>query len=154
MSTPSDGPITPITPEERAKRYEELRRRSMLSAIFAQHRNPDMVVRWVRDDNHDIARHKHLGFVFAKDNPKVPEDKRLIDTVVGISDDGFYRTGDVILMQIDREAYDFYLAENVRRSREMMTSGKSNFKDSARRQHVPTFDREEFFDSKTIEFHK
>ncbi len=133
-----------LSPEERARRYDELRRKSELSPIYARHRDPDMYVRWARDDKRDIATHKHLGFTFAKDNPKTPEEKRTIDTVVDISEDGMYRMGDVILMQIDRDAYEFYNAENVRRSREMVNTGKKVFREEAAKMRVPTFERDEF----------
>jgi hypothetical protein len=134
--------LTPLTDEERQRRYETLRRKSSLSAIHAEHRNPGLKVRWVRDDKFDVAFHKHMGFEFCKDNPKTPEAQRQIDTVVAISDDGMYRTGDVILMQINRDDYEFYQRENVRRSREMVDAGKKTFRSEAQKMDVPTFERD------------
>ena len=128
--------------EERHRRYAELTRRASLSPIYARHRDPAMYVRWVRDDKYDIATHKHMLFEFAKDSPKTPEPQRRINTVVPVSDDGLYRTGDVILMEIKRDDYEFYLNENVKRSKLMVNSGKDSFKNDAKRLKVPTFDRD------------
>jgi hypothetical protein len=147
----------PLTDEERRARYEFLRRRSMLSPIYAIHRNPDWVVRWVFNGKiqSEITTHLHLGFEFATDDPTVEASERQIDTVVPISDDGFYRTGDVILMQIPKIDYDFYLSENVRQSRLMVDQGKEGFKEEAKRIKLPTgkrafrtFDRDEVMDDR------
>lgn len=134
--------FTPMTDDERRKRYDELRRRSSLSRIFARHRNPDMYVKWARDDRHDIALHKHLGFELVKDNPRLAEAKRMIDTVVPISEDGFYRTGDVILVQIPRLDYEFYCQMNVEESRRMVNAGKEGFKADAAKLGIPVFERD------------
>jgi hypothetical protein len=113
-----------------------------------------MFTRWVHVGHQDQSHHSTLGFKTVNENPKLPLEKRKIDTTIPISEDGCYRNGDVILMEIDRETYEFYLAENARLSREMINSGKETFKDAARRQRVPSFDRDEFFDPKTNQFHR
>lgn len=150
----------PMTDEERRARYDLLRRKSNLSPIYAKHKNPDWVVRWVfaGKNQQDITLHNHLGFEFAKDDTKAPESERQIDTVVPLSEDGCYRTGDVVLMQIPKIDYDFYLAENARRSKELMNMGKDGFKTDAQRLTttsgnvlVRTFDRDE---SGIPQFHK
>jgi hypothetical protein len=144
-----------MTPEEREKKYEELRRRANgLSKNKAEHRNPDMVVRWVHIGNQDQSYHVGLGFKVVQENPKTPLERRKVDTMIPISEDGMYRNGDVILMEIDRATYEFYLEENARLSRLQINSGKENFKDAARRQRVPSFDRDEFFDPRTNQFHR
>lgn len=131
-----------LSPEERAKRYEELSRRSTLSAIYARHRDPNLYVRWARDDKWDVPGHLHLGFEYAKDNPKAKRENRRIDTVVPISDDGCYRTGDVVLMEIERDAYEFYCNQNVLRARLMIDQGQQEFRNEARKRNVPTFTRD------------
>lgn len=142
MAEETFTPPLRLSPEERARRYEELSRKTMLSAIYARHRDPNLYVRWARDDKFDIATHRHLGFDFARDNPKTKLENRRIDTVVPISDDGFYRTGDVILMEIDRDTYDFYCNKNVERSRDQMEQGPREFRNEARKRRVPTFTRD------------
>lgn len=131
-----------LTPEERARRYAELRQKSALGAIYARHRDPNMYVRWVRDDRRDIAIHKHLGFVFATDDPRASEEKRRIDTTVELEKDGFYRTGDVILMEIDRDAYEFYCQESVERSKAQRNVGKESFLHEAAKLDIDTFELE------------
>ena len=135
-------PPKKLTPEERERRYAELRRKSSLSPLWAEHRDPAMHVRWVRDDKNDIAYHKHLGYDFAKDRVEVPEAARSIDTVVQISEDGFYRHGDVILMQIDKDTHEYYSQRDVEYGRQMVGAGIANFKETAARLNVPTFERD------------
>lgn len=133
----------PMTDEERRRRYDELRKRSALSRIYARHRDPDMYVRWARDDKHDIALHKHLGFEMVREpNPKAPESRRIVETVVPMSEDGMYRTGDVILMQIPRVDYEFYAEENAKESRRMLNAGKEGFKHNAKLHGIPVFERD------------
>ena len=142
MPEPQEPAFKPMTDDERRRRYEELRRRSSLSRIYARHRNPDMYVKWARDDRYDRALHKHLGFEIVHEDPKKPEARRLIDTVVPISDDGFYRTGDVILVQIPRIDYEFYCQMNVEESRRMVNAGKEGFKSDAAKLGIPVFERD------------
>ena len=146
--TPS---FTPLTPEELARRYEKLRERAAKGPIYAVHRNPQMHVRWVHrgynnkenvDISQDISNHRHMGYEFAKDDPNKPEEERLIDTVVGISLDGQYRTGDVVLMQIDRASHDYYHACERQASRDMLSGTKANFKNEAALQGVEAFEFE------------
>jgi hypothetical protein len=144
----SDLPVSHVptlTPEERAARYEELRRRSVTSRIFARAKDPGIAVRWVRRDtnNHDVSLHEYLGFKIAKDNPKRPKEQRRFETAVPLGDDGIYVCGDVILMEISREDYEFYLSEGVARSRAQMDSGKAAFHEEAHKAKVPTFERDQ-----------
>jgi hypothetical protein len=134
--------VLPMTSEERSRRYERMRRRSQESAIFARPRDPNVYVRWVRDDKHDVSRHRHMGFRIVKENPKLAEDKRRIDTVVELGEDGTYRTGDVVLMEIAKDDYDYLLQEAVQRSRDQVDVGKETFRSEAEKLEVPTFERE------------
>ncbi len=83
----------------------------------------------------ELGRLEYLGFVIVRDNPKQPAWK-----ANGSREDGTYIVGDVILMEIDSEIYDFLLNENVERSTQMIEGASSGFKDEAARQNVPTFD--------------
>lgn len=132
-----------LTPEERERRYAEMRRKSSLSPIWAVHRDPDMHIRWVRDDKNDIAYHRHLGYEFAHDKKNTPESARSIETVVPISEDGFYRHSDVILMQIDRATHEYYQQRDVDYAKQMVGAGIENFKETARRFNCPTFQRDQ-----------
>ena len=52
-STPVAATIARLTPEERAKRYADLRKRTSLSPLWAEVRDPEMHLRWVRNDKND-----------------------------------------------------------------------------------------------------
>lgn len=134
----------PMTPEEREARYEELRRRSQISQIFAECRNPNIAVRWVRkDDPNDIALHEWMGFRIAKDNPRVAKEKRRFNTAIPPKEDGTYVLGDVILMEIPKDDYDFFVNEGIQRSRELVDGGKKAFVSEANKLGVPTFQRDQ-----------
>lgn len=136
-------PTPTLTPEERERRYEELRRRQEIPRTFAECRDPSIEVRWVRkDDANDISLHEWLGFKIAKDNAKLPKDKRRFNTAIPPNEDGHYVCGDVILMEIPKDDYDFYLAEGVRRSTASVDGGKKVFIDEAKKREVPVFIRD------------
>lgn len=148
-NTPAnDDPVVPttkpLTDEQRAKRYDELRRRQQMSRIFAQCNNPDISVRWVRkDDSNDISYHEWMGFkVAVEPDPNAPKDKRRFNTAVPCNEEGKYVVGDVILMEIPRDDYEFYLSECTKRSTEMVDAGKDNFITEAQRMDVPVFERD------------
>jgi len=133
-----------LTPEERAARYEELRKRSAISRIYAKARNPAIEVRWVRkDDLNDIALHEYWGFKIAREpNPKAPKEKRRFDTAVPPRDDGTYVCGDVILMEIAKDDYDFYLNQNRAIANSMISDGQRAFRDEAEKLDVATYVRD------------
>ena len=133
-----------LTPEERALRYEELRRRQLNSRIFAEARNPAIAVRWVRkDDPNDIALHEWWGFIIAKEpNPKAPKDKRRFHTAIPPREDGTYICGDVILMEIAKDDYDFYLNQNRATANEMIPQGQRAFREEAAKLDVVTYARD------------
>jgi hypothetical protein len=144
MANESKTPA-PLSAEERQSRYDELRRRAATSRIFAEARDKSLAVRWVRQhDATDISYHQWLGFSFAKEpDPKASRDKRLYNTAIEPDPDGCYRLGDVILMVINKDDYDFYCNENVELSRKMVDNGKKSFRDDARKLDVPTFERDQ-----------
>ena|SRR5215831_13665414 len=133
-----------LTPEERVARYEELRRRSAMSRIFAEARNPAIAVRWVRkDDPNDLALHEWWGFIIAKEpNPKAPKEKRRFNTAIPPREDGTYVCGDVILMEIAKDDYDFYLNQNRAMANSMIDNGQKAFRDEAEKLEVATFMRD------------
>ena len=137
-----ETPPVPLTPEERERRYEELRQRSANSRIYVEPRDPNIAVRWVRNDPHDISLHEWMGFKFAKDNPKLPKEQRRFQTTVQLREDGTYILGDVILMEIARDDYEFYINEGIQRSRDLVHAGKRAFRTEAAKLDVPTFERD------------
>ena len=146
-NTPEVQPFKPpmkLTPEERTKRYEELRERMIKGPLFVESRDPDMHLRWVRNDPNDIATHRHLGYDFVTSRKDVPEHQRPVKTYVPLSVDGEYHHGDVILMQIDRETHEWYQQQDIEYAIRLAGAGKENFKDSARRLGVPVFERDQY----------
>ena len=141
---PVSPDVQPLEPEERARRYEELRRRTMMSRIYAKCKNPAIEVRWIRkDDPNDIALHEHWGFSVAKEpNPKAPKEKRRFDTAIPPREDGTYICGDVILYEIAKDDYDFYLNQNRATANALIEHGQRVFRDEASKLEVQTFVRD------------
>jgi len=133
-----------LTPEQRAARYEELRRRSAKSRIFARSKNPAIEVRWIRkDDPTDIAFHKWLGFRVAMEPyPKARIEDRLFETSVPPNLDGTYTCGDVILYQSAKDDYDFHLNQNRAMANSMISDGQKAFRDEAEKLEIATFMRD------------
>lgn len=145
MANQPDASSRPVklSPEERARRYAELRKRTSLSPLWAEARDPEIHLRWVRNDRNDIAFHRHLGYYFCSDKPETPEEVRSIKTYVGLTN-GKYEHGDVILMAVDKDTHEFYQQEDVAYAKGLVGAGVENFKETARRFNVPTFQRDQF----------
>jgi hypothetical protein len=124
-----------LTPEQRRQRYDELRAR--MGRQMTEVTPPaGKAGYWARvNDAPEMGRLENLGFVVVKDNPSAPAWK-----ANGAKDDGTYVIGDVILMEIDADLYQFLLDENIERGRQMVEGGSDSFKLEAQRQGVPTFD--------------
>lgn len=144
--------IKPMTDEERKKRYAELRGRMEMSRIYVEPPK-GVAVRWVRkDDSIDISKHEWMGFRIVVDDPKLPalkqsespgtSGRRRFRTAIPCNADGTYVIGDVILMEIPAEDYEFFLSEGVARSRALVDAGKKNFLAEAEKLDVPAFERD------------
>jgi len=142
--TPLIGPLSTLTPEQRVTRYEELRRRASMSKIYARCRNPEIEVRWIRrNDPADIALHEWWGFTLATEpDPKAPRVKRRFDTAIPPREDGTYICGDVILYEVPKDVYDFYLNQNRATANSMISDGQKAFRDEAEKLEVATFMRD------------
>src|SRR5262252_3048136 len=142
--TPLVGPLSSLTPEQRAARYEELRRRAALSKIYARCNNPEIEVRWIRkDDPTDIAYHEWMGFTVATEpDPEAPRAKRRFDTAIPPRLDGTYICGDVILYEVPKDVYDFHLNQNRAIANSMISDGQKAFRDEAEKLEVATFMRD------------
>lgn len=142
MSTPSSpvvqptsaAPAKPLSNEEKQQRFAELRARmseSRLKVIAP----PGRTAYWARkEDEQELSRLDYMGFRIVHDDPKAPKFK-----ASGLREDGTYCLGDVILMDIDTETYEFYLEEDHRQSEALVSSVKQSFIDDAEKQGVPTF---------------
>lgn len=124
-----------LTPEERRQRYAELRAR-MGRSMTETTPPAGKAGYWARkDDVNEMGRLEYIGFTIVRDNPKAPVWK-----ANGLKEDGTYIVGDVILMEIDADLYEFLLQENVERGRQMIEGAGESFKQEAERQGVPSFD--------------
>ena len=124
-----------LTPEQRRQRYDELRAR-MGHSMTEVTPPAGKAGYWARiNDAPEMGRLEYLGFKIVRDDPKHPAWK-----ANGSKEDGTYVIGDVILMEIDADIYEFLLHENVERGREMIEGASESFKMEAQRQGVPTFD--------------
>lgn len=149
----------PMTAEERERRYAELRGRMQMSRIFVEP-PAGIAVRWVRkDDPVDISTHKWMGFEHVVEDIALPALKegerpgmpgrRRFRTAVPANADGTYTVGDVILMEIAEDDYEFYIQEGVNRSRSLVDAGKENFLSEAEKHDVPVFERDKAGNIKT-----
>jgi hypothetical protein len=135
--TPASAPPakTALTLEERRQRYVDLRAR-MGRSMTEVTPPAGKAGYWARkDDANEMGRLEYIGFIIVHDDPKQP-----IWKANGAKEDGTYIIGDVILMEIDAETYEFLLNENVERGRQMIEGASESFKSEAARQGVPTFD--------------
>jgi len=138
-------PLTPptLTPEEREKRYAELREKAARSRIHAVCRDPNIHVRWVRNEPNDLSLHEWMEYKIAREpRPKAPKDQRRFDTAIPPNDDGTYIIGDVILMECPRDALEFYLNEAYGLSEKMAGAAQKVFRHEAEKLDVPTFVRD------------
>ena len=141
MSTPSSpiqptsaSPAKPLSDLERKQRFAELRERMKESRLKVV-APPGKTGYWARkDDEQELSRLDYMGFKIVHDDPKKP-----LWHAAGSREDGTYCLGDVILMEIDTEIYDFYLEEDRRQSEALVGSVKQQMLDDAEKQGVPTF---------------
>jgi hypothetical protein len=91
---------------------------------------------WARkNDTSEMARLDYLGFRVVREVPGVPHRYE----AQGFRDDGTYVMGDVILMEIRTEDYQFFLNENSVRAEGMSEAAKAKFLADAERAGAPTF---------------
>lgn len=127
--------MSDLSPEERKKAYAALRLRmskSKLEVIAP----PGLSPYWARKgDDTELARLDYLGFRIVKELDR----SKLRFKAQGLKEDGTYVMGDVILMCIPTDEYEFYLSENADRSSQMSSAAKAKFIEDAERQGAPTF---------------
>ncbi len=129
---------TQLSPEEKKQRFAELRERLGKSRIQAvPPPGSNLVGYWARkDDPGELSRLEYFGYVIVHDDPKAPKWK-----ASGLKEDGTYVLGDVILMSIDQDIYDFLQERNQEQSQALMAGAKENFKQEAMKSDVPVFER-------------
>jgi hypothetical protein len=129
-------PAKQLSDEERRALFAELRKR-LSTSLIATTPPPGMHAYWARkNDEGELSRLGALGFFIVNDEPP-PNNKWKAG---GHRADGTYVVGDVILMGIPEEYFQFYLDENDRQSSSMVASVKESFVSEAEKVGVPTFE--------------
>lgn len=125
----------PLTPEEKRQRFAELRKRMGRSQIEVIPPAGKIGYWAPTDDTREMGRLAWLGFIIVHDDPKKP-----IWKANGAKSDGTYVVGDVILMEIESETYDFYQQEYRDLNLAQRTNSARTFQEDAETQGVPTFE--------------
>lgn len=130
----SATPVKQLSDDERRKQFAQLRERmsrSRLEVTAPPGRHPY----WARkQDEQELARLEWLGFTVVRDDPKAPLWK-----AAGLREDGTYSLGDVILMSIDEDTYQFLLEEDAQKAQNLVGSVKQSTEDEINKAGAPTF---------------
>lgn len=137
---PGSAPTTiPKDPEARREWYRQMRERMGKSRFAVEKVPAGYTPYWARkDDEAELSRLDMYGFKIVHDDPKNPRYK-----ANGLRDDGTYVLGDVILMEIQTEMYEFYKEENLEQARMLVEGVPQSFINEAEKQKVPAFEVDE-----------
>ena len=128
--------VKPLTREQRKEKFAHIREKMRVSPLKVTG-EPHKAYYWARkDDETEMARLNYLGFTVVND----PDGKVKAS---GKRQDGTYIMGDVILMEIDKELYEYFKDENLERAENLIASAKEDFIGESAKQGVPTFERGE-----------
>lgn len=134
----SATPAKPLTREERRARFVHLREQHSVSPLKVTG-DPSKAYYWARKDSTaELSRLQFKGFEIVHDDVKSPKIQ-----AAGRQLDGTYIMGDVILMHIDKELYEFFKDENLEKGENRLTQAEQDFIGEAAKQGVPTFERGE-----------
>lgn len=123
-----------LTAEEREKLFSDLRDRMGESRLKVVAPAGVHVV-WARkDDVSELARLEYLGYQVVHDDPKKP-----VYRANGLRQDGTYIQGDVILMWVHEEVWQFLQQEQAERSTAYAAGFDTNFQEAAGKAKIPTF---------------
>ena len=133
----ASAPVGPSrSPEEKKALYQKLRARLGQSRFRVAKSAPGFTPYWARkDDAEEMSRLDVLGFRIVHDDPKSPRYQ-----ANGLKEDGTYQLGDVILMEISTDEYDFYKQDNLERAHVLAYGAKKAFINEAQGQNVPAFE--------------
>lgn len=144
MSAVEKPKTTPVLTTEELDKAEKLKKKELYEKLRLRMGTSKLSVQgpagftpyWARkEDDTEMARLDYLGFRVVRELEGQPKRYK----AQGSRADGTYTMGDVILMEIPTEEYDFYRGENSRRAAEMASSAKAKFVEDAEKQGAPTF---------------
>lgn len=128
-------PRPPLSPAEKKVLYAKLKDRMRRQALEVSKCPQGRTPYWARkQDRNEMSRLDVLGFKPVVDNPK-----NQLWVANGRKEDGTFQLGDLILMEIDSDSYDYYLQDNIERSDALVRAAKEDFRAEASKQGVPTF---------------
>lgn len=121
--------------EETKKKFAELKSRMGRSRLEVK--SPaGYTPYWARKgDTAELSRLDYLGFRIVREKPG--QERRY--SAQGYRDDGTYVMGDVILMEIRTEDYNFFLSENAKRGEQMSEAAKAKLVEDLESKGAPTF---------------
>jgi hypothetical protein len=124
-----------LSPEEKKILYAKLRERMRRQVLEVSKCPQGRTPYWARkQDRNEMSRLDVLGFKPVVDDPESP-----LWGANGRKEDGTFQLGDLILMEIDSDSYDYYLQDNIERSDALVRAAKEDFRAEASKQGVPTF---------------
>lgn len=127
-----------LTPEERKRRYTEMRAKLGRSKIETKAPEGTTVIWAMKDNEYERARMDWLGFKVVVEDMKPGAKRRF--SAAGLKEDGTYVLGDVILMEIDTETYLLQKQIEIDDFELLRQSIPEEFKSSAKKEEVPTFE--------------
>lgn len=144
ISVASAKPLLLLSPEEKKRRWREMSAKARFADQTLVIGLPEVHYFWANNtDDSELIRLQSMGYTIVKE----PQPQEVLSgkvkpkiTAAGLKEDGTYVRGDVILMQVPQEDYEFFLLDIEQRHEEGMNSVKTEFLDSAAQQGVPTFE--------------
>lgn len=140
----SAKPLRELTLDEKKKRYQELRSKARFADQSQVKGEEHMHYFWAnKDDEPELIRLQSIGYEIVKE-PNATEvlagktKPKII--AAGLKADGTYVRGDLILMHVPQEDYEFFLLDIEQRHEEGMRAISTEFRDEAERQGAPTFE--------------
>ena len=128
-----------LKPDERKKRYDELRKAMRRSKIEVQGEVGKHYVWGDKTDDQELIRFDTLGYKIVREaDPKHPKIK-----AAGLKEDGTYQIGDVILLECSQEVYEFLMLEMENEANSLVLNAKANFWAEAEAHGSPTFEVDE-----------
>lgn len=137
-------PLKDMTADEKVRRYRELRNRVRQASDQTVVKGKDEThYFWAnKTDDPELIRLQSLGYTIVKE----PDPQGVLSgkskpriLAAGLQPDGTYVRGDVILMEIPQEEYDFFLLEIEQRHEENRGSIVEEFRTEAEQAGAPTF---------------
>jgi hypothetical protein len=141
----SSKPLSELTSEEKKARWREMSQKARFTDQSKVVGEAHIHYFWAGNtaiDAAELIRLQNLGYEIVKEpSPKevLSGTKQPKIVAAGLKEDGTYIRGDVILMQIPQEDYEFFLLDIEQRHENSMNSVSEDFRSEAELAGSPTF---------------